>query len=42
LQTINPLQKVVPNNIRALTSAWDGVKDGKHYWKNADRKDMRK
>ena len=35
-------EKEAPNKIQGVTNIWDGAKDGKHYYKNASHKDMRK
>lgn len=36
------LEKEAPNKIHSVTNVWDGAKDGKRYFRNATRKDMRK
>lgn len=32
----------IPIKIAAVTNVWDGNKDGRRYWKDAVKKDMRK
>lgn len=32
----------IPIKIAAITNVWDGNKDGKRYWKEANKKEMRK
>lgn len=35
-------QKEAPIKISAVTEVWSGDKDGKCYWRDANKKDMRK
>lgn len=36
------LEQEAPLKINSVTEVWDGAKDGKHYFHNATKKDMRK
>lgn len=35
-------EREAPIKISAVSDVWDGGKDGKHYWKDATKKHMRK
>ena len=36
------LEKEAPSKIQGVTDVWDGAKDGKRYYRQATKKDMRK
>jgi len=36
------LEEELPVKIQEVTNLWDGAKDGKQYYHNATKKDMRK
>lgn len=36
------LETEAPVKLAGVTNIWDGAKDGRHYWKGATKKDMRK
>jgi len=36
------LEKDAPVKLRGVTQVWDGAKDGRQYYHNATKKDMRK
>lgn len=36
------LEKEAPIKVRGVTNVWDGAKDGKRYYQQATKKDMRK
>jgi len=41
-KTLIRLEKEAPVNINSVTNIWSGAKDGRRYYRNATKKDMRK